>query len=421
MIAAAPFEQSVGMRRYATAGPPCTARAKSSPEDFRVEEQLLESEISPAARRGYYPLYRIEKRSIDTIHMAKELGTSLKSRVSYAGLKDKMSVATQYATPTSLRSEVPSKVTGRCFVATLMGFVPAPLSRSALVGNRFEVVLRGCCPEIEARVGEAMRLGQGRGVPNYYGLQRFGTGGAGTHRVGKALVMARFEDAVKLLLLGGGQDARGGKAAREAFSAGEYEEGIRLLPPGKDLERLVARELGRHPGQWVRALRAVPVKVRRLYVNAYQSLIFNKTLSSALESGEDISRLEKGDNWAATAEGGLVTLAPRGVRDTPVEGAVPMVQVVGYAHRNYGSRFDGAMERVLKEEEVTPGQFYVKDMQELSSEGGFRRPHLALRDASWGVEGGEAKIVFTLAKGQYATVLLREIIKPKDPVEAGLA
>ena len=60
-------------------------------------------------------------------------------------------------------------------------------------------------------------------------------------------------------------------------------------------------------------------------------------------------------------------------------------------------------------------------MQELSAEGGFRRPHLAVADPTWTVEGSTATLAFTLGRGQYATVLLREVLKPEDPVSAGLA
>jgi len=309
------------------------------------------------------------------------------------------------------------------FTARVVGYVRKPVSRGALAGNIFHITLRDCCPDVERRIGEAVSEALGRRVPNFYGLQRFGTSGAGTHRIGSALVKARFEEAVSLILLSGpsspGQDAE--KASKEAFEAGKYEEGLRHLSRGKDVERLVARELSKHPGQWIGALRAIPLRLRRFYVQAYQSQIFNKTLSAAVADGEDISELKKGDNWAETALDGLLTLPTRGVRDVPGKGAVPMVQVAGYAYRNYGSRFDRYVEGVLDDEGVRPRQFYVKEMQEVSSEGGFRRPHLALQDASWTLEEDAARLSFTLGKGQYATILLREIAKPRDPAAAGLA
>jgi tRNA pseudouridine13 synthase len=170
----------------------------------------------------------------------------------------------------------------------------------------------------------------------------------------------------------------------------------------------------------VKALRAVPVKLRRLYVGAYQSSIFNETMSEILMRGEDISKPRPGDNWAEVSEDGMKTSEVHGVKEAPSSHAVPMVQLVGYAHRDYGSRFDDCLKRVLEKAEVSVKDFYVKEMQEVSAEGGFRRPHMAISDESWTVEDRTAFLKFTLSKGQYATVILREIIKPIDPVSAGL-
>ena len=383
---------------------------------------MMLGDVSSEDRPGYFPLYRVEKRMVDTMHMAKELAAVLRSRVSYGGLKDKRAVAVQYVTPTSGKAARPLEVETRNLKASLVGFVPRPLTRGAVMGNRFAIVLRECCNEVEARVEEAFELARQRRVPNFFGLQRFGAAGAGTHLIGRALVRREIQGAASLMLLADSRsDPESVAAAKEARAAGRDGEAAQLLPPGRDTEKLVAIELSRHPGEWIRALRAVPVRLRRFYVQAYQSWIFNLALSRALAAGLDISRLERGDNWAVASEGGLVTGAVRGVKEDPIEGAVPMVQLVGYAYRNYGSRFDTIMSEVLSGEGVAPGQFYVKEMQEGSSEGGFRRPHLAIGDASWNAGDGTATLRFTLAKGQYATVLLREVIKPRDPTASGLA
>ena len=413
------IEERVGIEWYATRGPPCAGKAKSRAEDFMVEEQVEGLVVSPVDVPGSLPLYRVEKRSIDTMHMAAELSEELKSRVSFAGLKDKMAVAVQYVTPTSVRSERPERVAREKFTALRIGYVSTPVARSALIGNRFDILLRGCCPEVGDRIEEALDLARRRRIPNFYGLQRFGGGGGGTHVVGRSLVRGDFEGAVSTMLLSEHSGASG-RAAKESFEAGRYEEGAKALPPGRDSERRVARELGRHPGEWVRALRSLPVRLRRLYVHAYQSYIFNRTLSAALREEEDISVYKKGDNWCSTSNGGLVVHEPRGVRDEPSGEVVPLVQVPGYAFRDYGSRFDRILVRVLSEEGVRPANFFLREMQEVSAEGGFRRPHLALRDESWERESEDARVRFTLGKGQYATVLLREVSKPQDPVAAGL-
>ncbi|MDA4126338.1 MAG: tRNA pseudouridine(13) synthase TruD [Thaumarchaeota archaeon] len=422
MIPAAESERAVGIRFYLTPGAPCRASAKTRDDDFRVEECLPSQYLSAVERPGYYPLYRVQKHSIDTMHMARELSGILKSRVSYGGLKDKRAVAVQYVTPTSRRSLSPSEVVTDKFSARLIGFVPKPMSRGTIVGNRFEVTLRECCPEIGHRAEETFQLATERMMPNFYGLQRFGMSGPGTHMVGRAIVRKEFDAAVRLILSKvHSRDDDQTLAAREAFVAGKYEEGLGLLSRAQDVEAMVARSLSQNPGDWVKALRAIPVELRRLFVEAYQSFIFNETMSEVIAKGEGISKTRPGDNWAEVSEDGMATFEIHGVKEPPAINAIPMVQLVGYATRDYDSRFDACINWVLQKEDIKARDFYVKEMQEVSAEGGFRRPHMAIKDSSCTVEGSTALLKFSLARGQYATVLLREIIKPGDPESAGLA
>ncbi len=422
MIIVPEAERAIGIETYASTGAPCRALAKSSEEDFRVEEFIPKLEITSEDRPDYYPLYRVEKRSIDTLHMEKSLSEALRSRLSYGGMKDKRAVAVQYATPTSTKSLRPTRVVRERFTAQLVGFTPRPLSRGMVKGNRFTIVLRGCCTEIPVRVEEVFALARSRRLPNFFGFQRFGAREVGTHFLGRALVRQEFKEAVSLMLLKPRTtDDEATGAARSAMAAGRYAEGAKMLPVHQDVERMVARRLSSKPEDWIGALRVVSVKLRRLYVQAYQSFIFNRTLSLALLKGLDISTYEPGDNWSEASEDGLATSQVHGVREHAPPSAVPMVQLAGFAHRNYGSRFDSCLEEVMTQERVSAKEFYVKQMQEVSAEGGFRRPHLAVGDASYFCAGDRTDLSFTLARGQYATVLLREVIKPVNSVVAGLA
>ncbi len=54
-------------------------------------------------------------------------------------------------------------------------------------------------------------------------------------------------------------------------------------------------------------------------------------------------------------------------------------------------------------------------MQEISSEGGFRQAAIQCTDYS----SHDATVEFTLSRGSFATILLREIMKPEDPILAG--
>lgn len=422
MIQPPESDRAIGIDLYATDFAPCQATLRAEPEDFLVEEWLVEAVFSAEPKPGFVPVYRVEKHSIDTMHVAKALGNALKSRVTYAGMKDKRASAVQYLTPASARSERPQLVEDANFSARLVGYLPRPITRSMMSGNRFKITLRNCCPEIGERISQVLTEAVALKLPNFFGPQRFGIRNPVTHRVGGAIVRGRFDEALTILI----SEPRVGDSeetleARRLIAEGEFERGGRLLPEGQDVEKMVARRLAREPLNLVGALRAVPIAVRRLYVQAFQSYLFNRTLSAAIAKQLDISTAMPGDNWAELAGDGLNLGKVHGVREPMTGRAVPVVQLAGYAYRNYGSRFDECLRGVMEEESVEPGEFFVKEMQEVSVEGGFRRPHLQVSEPSSEVSEGLARIRFVLPRGGYATVLLREIVKPADPFASGFA
>jgi tRNA pseudouridine13 synthase len=87
---------------------------------------------------------------------------------------------------------------------------------------------------------------------------------------------------------------------------------------------------------------------------------------------------------------------------------------VGYSYSKK-NRFDNFISQILLEQQITPKDFFIKEMQEASEEGGFRQAMMKCNDFSI----KEPYVDFTLSRGSYATILLREIMKPSDPIAAG--
>ena len=88
--------------------------------------------------------------------------------------------------------------------------------------------------------------------------------------------------------------------------------------------------------------------------------------------------------------------------------------MVGYGYYKK-TRFDKYISKILKAEDVQPKDFFLKEMQELSNEGGFRNSSINCQEFS--ISG--TLVEFTLSRGSYATILMREIMKPSDPIIAG--
>ncbi|MEP0826413.1 MAG: tRNA pseudouridine(13) synthase TruD [Nitrososphaera sp.] len=97
---------------------------------------------------------------------------------------------------------------------------------------------------------------------------------------------------------------------------------------------------------------------------------------------------------------------------------VPAIRMAGYSFQPGKGRFENITKQIMEQEDVTARDFYIKEMQELSHQGGFRQAPLWCMDFSYS-KSPALTVSFKLPKGSYATTLLREIIKPKDPIKSG--
>ncbi|MFK2875603.1 tRNA pseudouridine(13) synthase TruD [Rhodanobacter hydrolyticus] len=157
--------------------PPLAARLRCTPEDFVVEEILGYD----ADGNGEHALLWVEKRGANTDWLARELAKFAgvpPLAVGYAGLKDRHAVTRQAFTvqlagkPDPDWSAFPHENV-KVLAATRHG---RKLKRGALRGNRFVLVLREAQGERE-RAEQVLAAIAARGVPNYFGEQRFGREG----------------------------------------------------------------------------------------------------------------------------------------------------------------------------------------------------------------------------------------------------
>jgi len=169
-----------------------------------------------------------------------------------------------------------------------------------------------------------------------------------------------------------------------------------------DLERILVSEMINHNDP-LKAMRALPITIRRFFVQAYQSYLFNKTLSMAYENGEDLFSPQEGD--VCYDKNGMLGKFVKGLSQNL---SVPMV---GYAYYKK-TRFHYYISKILESEEITPKDFYLKEIQELSNEGGYRNCSIICTDHSI----NDGTVSFSLSRGSFATIVLREIIKPADPI-----
>ncbi len=165
-----------------TAPPPVSGVLRAAPEDFIVDE-ILTIDLSGS---GEHVWLKVRKRGWTTDRVAQQLARAAevaRRDVGYAGMKDRHAVTTQWFSVQLPGRDTPpwaEKLPSGIEVLEEVRHA-RKLQSGALAGNRFDITLRECTGDralLMARV-ETLRT---RGVPNYFGEQRFGHHGANVER-----------------------------------------------------------------------------------------------------------------------------------------------------------------------------------------------------------------------------------------------
>jgi tRNA pseudouridine13 synthase len=335
--------------RLTEALPGTGGRLKVAPEDFLVEELPA----FPPTGSGEHLWLWVEKRGRDTAEVARALARAAgvaAREVGYAGLKDRVAVTRQAFTVPA-----PSAGLGELALADVRILATEKTARrlrtGQLQGNAFRVRVRA--PTNASAAGPVLEQLGRRGLPNYFGTQRFGRAGDNAAR-GRALLL-----------------------------------GERL--PG----RLDALQ-------------------RRLYLSAYQSLLFNRALAERLREGLYGQALQ-GDVLRRADSGGLFVCLDVAAEQPRVERleVSPTGPVFGW-----------------KVKPLPTGQVAEREARLLAAEGLSREALRAGRGETEGArrayavplgavevssEGDDVWLAFRLPRGSYATVLLDEVMKLEGP------
>lgn len=153
------------------------ARIRTTPEDFQVDELPA---FEPTGE-GEHLLLEIRKRGANTVHVATLLAKWAglpEMAVSFAGMKDRHAVTTQRFSvhlPKRVAPDLALLASEEVEVVSST-WHNRKLQRGALAGNRFKLVLREVDGDPQA-IDERLQQIAVRGIPNWFGEQRFGRDG----------------------------------------------------------------------------------------------------------------------------------------------------------------------------------------------------------------------------------------------------
>lgn len=382
-------------------------KIKQKPEDFVV----VELDRYELAKTGPFALYKLTKWDIGTIEAVASLGRNWRvppGQIAFGGLKDRHARTEQVI---SIRGGPERRFEGSTFRVDYLGRARDPISRASFHGNRFEITVRDLTelPDFDPV--------KRHGIPNYFDDQRFGSlRGTDGEFIGRALVRGEYEKALRLAVASpSAQDRKQERELRTRMRDrwGDWAALGRELPPS--IERSVALYLAGRPGAFGFAFELLDQNLRILYLSAYQSWLWNRTLAALIRRLPDVYEVD----YAAGKHAFYRTLAPAD-QDRLAELAIPLITP--------SQKFDGDVADIvaalLKEEQIEQRQFRLKKVATTFFGKGQRDAIIA---PAWfksttgddDLNKGRKRMTlsFELPKGSYATVLLKRLFHESVPAD----
>jgi len=415
-----PLEQLLGMKYYASDTDGIGGNLRVVPKDFVVEEIPL---LKKGGTTGPYLICSLTKTNWELQHAIKEIAKRLgisHRRIGWAGTKDRNAITRQWISLYKITAEQVAGIHLPDIILEPLGQSNESLSLGDLLGNCFDIVIRDTDPvDLEQRVQEINNT-ISKGIPNYFGLQRFGATRPVTHLVGECILRGNFEQAV-ITYVG---EAFGGepenvRAVRTAFSkTRDIKAALSDLPLQMSYERAMLHYLYMHPTDYAGALLELPPKLLSMFVSAFQSYLFNCALSQRFDDGHTLTEPLAGDHLLfANGRTDSVTRNNSHMVSLHIRRGRCSIALFMPGKEPVEAKSEGghAMAELLTKHGITPEDFArASAFVHTKFDGAYRQ--IALKtDIDVSFTNNDVRLKFSLPPGHYATTVCREFMQA-DPV-----
>lgn len=346
---------------------------KTHPEDFVVEEIPLYEHCGS----GEHVYLSVQKKNLshdDLLKIVARATHVLPNEIGYAGRKDLRAQTTQLLSVHLPNGDVelPSDLGG--IRVLWQSRHTNKLHLGHLLGNRFKIRIRNADPGFTTLIQERMKYISREGIPNAFGPQRFGNY-KNNHQLGKSILLEDLDQVIHDLAL---------------------------------CDRPLSKRVTSY-----QSISAIAKPLRRLWVNALQSAIFNDGLAQRIMEG----------TWSRPILGDLICM--HGARGRTFEATVEEIKSKEFQSRVklvevsptgplWGRKMRDPGSTVLERELEVLQSFGLKKSDFVKTKqygvGGRRPLRVPVKNTSI-VEGEDMHGPFVLAQfelpaGSYATVVI---------------
>ncbi|MFX0143416.1 MAG: tRNA pseudouridine(13) synthase TruD [Candidatus Hodarchaeota archaeon] len=421
---------------------------KTNFKDFIVKEILNNGKIldikednkSPQFSeelKDRYTTFNLIKINRDTFDAIGEICSALKidnDLINYSGLKDKFSLSIQKVSIKGNYIEDLKALNIKDIFIRDIFPTKKPVKLGSHWGNNFTIVLRNvqCSKNLEGKLKKYVDLLNKIGFPNYFGLQRFGNYRPNSHIVGRYILESNFKKAFEELVTKTytTESIESRQVRRELRKTGNLEKALKEFPKSLNYERKIIQYLIENPHDYEGCINTLSPDLKKLLISSFQSYIFNKMLSKRAEEGFSLFKPMKGDVISILDDfNGNITQVKYTYGnhyDKYLKKALSMnrasiiLPLIGTNTNLEEFPFMKLLfEKVKKQENIKKNIFNVNFNVEQEFKGSIRPMIIKptglkiLEIANDDLNPGKKKVKFefSLQKGTYATMLIREFVK----------